>query len=85
MSCLAVLQVDLIDMQSFKDDGFSYILVYQDHGIKMCVLEALTKKTKMAVALKLLHIFSLLGPPMILQSDNGREFDKATCTLAHTK
>lgn len=69
-------QVDLIDMQSFKDGEYAYILVYQDHGIKLCALEALQTKTKMAVALTLLRIFSFIGPPMILQSDNGREFDK---------
>ena len=63
-------------MQSFKDGEYAYILVYQDHGIKICVLEALKKKTKMEVVLKLLQIFSFIGPPMILQSDNGREFHK---------
>ena len=72
------MQVDLIDMQSFKDGEFSYILCYQDHGMKFCVIDALKKKTKVAVAISLLNIFSLIGPPMILQSDNGREFDKVT-------
>jgi IS30 family transposase len=76
-------QVDLIDMQSFPDGDYKYILVYQDHGIKFCVIEALTKKSKMAVALELLRIFSLLGPPMILQSDNGREFEKV-CSILTT-
>ena len=75
-------QVDLIDMQSFPDGKCKFILVYQDHGIKFCVIEALEKKTKSEVALALLRIFSLLGPPMILQSDNGREFDKVChCSL----
>ena len=63
-------------MQSFKDGDYAYILVYQDHGIKICALEPVKKKTKAEVALTLLRIFSFIGPPTILQSDNGREFDK---------
>ncbi|KAL1529671.1 hypothetical protein AB1Y20_000612 [Prymnesium parvum] len=67
-------QVDLIDMQSFKDGNFCYLLVYQDHGIKLPVLEPLQSKRGAAVAVTLIRIFSLIGPPKILQTDNGREF-----------
>ena len=71
-------QVDLIDMQSFpEDDGqgdtFKYIMCYQDHGIKVCWLEALRNKRKGTVAMALLRIFSFIGPPLILQTDNGRQ------------
>ena len=41
---------------------------------KFCVLRPLNRKTAAAVAEVLIEIFTLLGPPSILQSDNGREF-----------
>ena len=67
-------QVDLIDMQSQPDGDFKFILNYQDHFSKFCVLRPLKFKTASAVAEILVEIFSLMGPPTILQSDNGREF-----------
>ena len=36
--------------------------------------KALESKSRQGVVLKLLQIFSLIGPPMILHTDNGREF-----------
>ena len=67
-------QVDLIDMQSFPSGEFKYVLVYQDHGAKFCVLAALKKRTVREVVLQLLSIFATLGPPKLLQTDNGGEF-----------
>ena len=67
-------QVDLIDFQSCPDGNYKYLLNYQDHGVKLVDMRPLTHKTVDAVALALLDIFSLTGPPCILQSDNGREF-----------
>lgn len=67
-------QVDLIDMQSEPDQDFRFILNYQDHLTKFNVLPALKTKTAEEVAYHLLDIFCLFGAPMILQSDNGREF-----------
>ncbi|XP_046581131.1 sulfotransferase 6B1-like [Haliotis rubra] len=37
-------QVDLIDMQSMSQGQFKFIMVYQDHLTKFCVLRALTSK-----------------------------------------
>lgn len=71
---LARGQVDLIDMQSCKSDDFKFILNYQDHLSKFIVLKALTTKTAVEVAHKLLDIFCLLGTPTVLQSDNSKEF-----------
>ncbi|XP_050303513.1 SCAN domain-containing protein 3-like [Anthonomus grandis grandis] len=68
-------QVDLIDMQSEPDQDFRFILNYQDHLTKFTVLRALKTKTAEEVAYHLLDIFCLFGAPMILQSDNGREFE----------
>ena len=72
-------QVDLIDFQSMPDGPFNWLLVYQDHGIKLTILMPLMKKTHDAVAWTLFKIFTLIGPPMSLQSDNGREFSESAC------
>jgi hypothetical protein len=72
-------QIDLIDMQSTPDGEFKYILSYRCHGTKFCLLEALPTKTKKSVAWVLFSVFTMLGPPAILQADNGREFNGAAC------
>ena len=70
-------QVDLIDFQSCPDGSFKYLLNYQDHGIKLYDNRALTSKRTEAIAFALLDIFTLIGAPAILQTDNGREFSGA--------
>ena len=67
-------QVDLIDMQSLSYNGYRWIMVYQDHLTKFCVLRAIKSKRPVEVASQLLDIFLLFGAPAILQSDNGNEF-----------
>ena len=49
-------------------------MVYLDHLTKFVVLRALKSKRTEEVAYHLVNIFTLLGAPSILQSDNGREF-----------
>ena len=66
-------QVDLIDMQSCPDGSYKFILNYQDHFTKFCVLGPLKTKTATEVAYHLLDIFTTFGTPAILQLDNGRE------------
>ena len=61
-------------MQSMEANKSKWILVYQDHLTKFCVLRALTSKRASEVAYQLVDIFLLIGAPMILQSDNGAEF-----------
>ena len=68
-------QVDLIDMQSMPDGPFNWIINYTDHGIKFVSLGALCKKECRGVAWFLYNLFCAIGPPAILQSDNGREFN----------
>ena len=68
-------QVDLIDMQSMPDGVFKFIMNYTCHGIKICSLEALCTKQCRAVAWALYQLFCFIGPPAILQTDNGREFN----------
>ena len=67
-------QVDLIDMQSMPNGQYKWIMVYQDHLTKFCVLRPLNTKRAAEVAYQLMDIFLLLGAPQILQSDNGSEF-----------
>jgi hypothetical protein len=67
-------QVDLVDMQSMPNGQYKWIMVYQDHLTKFCVLRPLTSKRAAEVAYQLVDIFLLLGAPQILQSDNGSEF-----------
>ncbi|GFQ92887.1 KRAB-A domain-containing protein 2 [Trichonephila clavata] len=49
-------------------------MVYQDHLTKFVILKSLTSNRAEEVAYNLVDIFTLLGAPSILQSDNGREF-----------
>ncbi|CAF0803685.1 unnamed protein product [Rotaria sordida] len=67
-------QIYLIDMQSCPDGHFKFILNYQDHVTKFCIVRSLKTKTAAEVALHLLDLFTIFGAPIILQSDNGREF-----------
>ena len=61
-------------MQSMPDGSFKFICHYSDHGIKFGAAGALIQKTCRAVALFLFDLFTLIGPPKTLQSENGREF-----------
>ena len=76
-------QVDLIDFQSCPDERFKYILVYQDHGIKFADCISLESKRSISVAFALLDIFTLIGTPAVLQTDNGREFEGAAGKSCH--
>lgn len=71
---LARVQIDLIDLQSFPDGRFKWILTVQDHFTKFLHLRALENKKAAEVAMHLLEILLVFGCPQILQSDNGREF-----------
>jgi hypothetical protein len=61
-------------MTVYKDGTYESILHYQDHHDKMSYLCALENKKPATVSSKLLPLFLQQGDPMILQSDNGREF-----------
>ena len=65
----------MIDMQARHMHGeYRFILNYQEHLTKFVVLRPLKEKSAIAVTNELIDIFSLFGAPVILQSDNGREF-----------
>ena len=67
-------QVDLVDMQSCAKGKYKWIMVYQDHLTKYCILRPLTSKRAAEVAFQIMDIFLMFGAPQILQSDNGSEF-----------
>jgi len=73
-------QVDLIDMQSMPHSNFKWIMVYQDHLTKFCILRPLQTKRAAEVAFQLVDIFLLMGAPAVLQSDNGSEFTSRVIT-----
>ncbi len=76
-------QVDLIDFQSMPDGDFRFLLNYIDHGIKFLFSIPITRKKGSCIAMALFHIFTIIGPPMILQSDNGSEFHGAAMTARY--
>ena len=67
-------QVDLIDMSSFKTTQHRYIINYQDHFSKFCLLRPLINKDVASVVKELIDIFAIIGCPKLLQCDNGLEF-----------
>ena len=71
---LSRMQIDLIDLQSFPDGRFKWILTIQDHFTKFVFLRALEQKKAAEVAMHLFDVFLQFGAPAILQSDNGKEF-----------
>ena len=56
------------------EDHYKWLLNYQDHGAKFYTNAALVRKEAKAVAWALVEIFTLIGAPSILQTDNGKEF-----------
>ena len=64
----------MVDFQSIKDGPYCFLLTYKDDGSKFGDNAALTSKNANAVALALLDIWSVIGPPAILGCDNGGEF-----------
>lgn len=64
-------QIDLIDLQTNSDGDYKFIFVYQDHLTKFIQLRPLKSKSAAEVAHALIDVFTILGAPCVLQSDNG--------------
>ena len=56
------------------DGLYKWIMIYQDHLTKFIVLRSLASKRACEVTFQFVDIFTLLGAPVILQSDNGSKF-----------
>ena len=68
-------QIDLIDMRHRPDGEYHWIGHYMDHWSKFHILFPLMHKSAHEVAYRLQeNVFSYIGVPKILHSDNGREF-----------
>lgn len=61
-------------MLSSPDGKFRFILNYQNHFTKFCILRPLKSKSKAEVGSNLLNTFTVFCAPAILQCDNGHEF-----------
>lgn len=68
-------QVDLIDMQRMPCAEYKFIFNYQDNLSKFVILRALKTKSAAEVAEKLIEIWCEYDAPLILHTDNGREFE----------
>ena len=67
-------QIDLMDFRTCPDGEYNWICNVQDHFTKFCRLKPLKAKSAEEVALFLYELMGTYGAPVILQSDNGREF-----------
>jgi hypothetical protein len=59
---------------------FCFLMNYINHGVKFLFSIPLIRKHASCIAVALLEIFTVVGPPIILQSDNGNEFNTAAIT-----
>ena len=75
--------MNLFLTQSQPDEDYKFILNYQDHFSKFCVFRPL--KHKSACSVDKVHIFSLMGPPATLQSDNGFKLYDQFCNSRYHK
>jgi transposase InsO family protein len=74
--CFEHIMIDLIDLKAYKttNNGFCWILTTIDVYSKYAKAFPLKTKSSMDVCNALESLFTTFGPPLILQSDNGKEF-----------
>ncbi len=62
-----------IDFQSMSDKLFFFLLNYVDHGVKFIfsILIVRMRVSHITIALQDIFAVIVIGPLMILQSDNG--------------
>ena len=76
-------QSDLIDSRMQENNGYKYILNYQDCFSKFIVLRALKTKSAVGVCEHLISIFCEHGAPTIFQTDSRSEFiNNMHCSLS---
>ena len=78
-------QIDLVDMSKLpvlvNGQALKYILIVQDVFSRFLWLRALSSKVSKEVASALADLYMEVGPPKVLQADNGGEFKKAVQKL----
>jgi hypothetical protein len=60
--------------------NFHFLINYINHGVEFLFTIPLTHKHASCIAVALLEIFTVVEPPMILQPDNGNEFNTVAMT-----
>ncbi|CAG8510634.1 22317_t:CDS:2 [Gigaspora margarita] len=68
------VQVDIVSIKKYPDREYRYIAHLRDHFTRYSWTCQLRTKETAEVAAFLFSVFTVFGPPYILQSDNGREF-----------
>lgn len=68
------VQMDLIDMRQEPDGDYHWILHIKDHYSRFCMLYPLRQADQEEVVTCVMAWIAMLGPPTILQTDNGAEF-----------
>ena len=63
-----------------NQNSSKWIMIYEDHLTKFCVLQSLTLPKATEVDLLQAGIFLLMGAPVILQSDYGFKFTATVIT-----
>ena len=76
-------QIDLAQFER-SAEGYEYCLLLVDVFTGFLMLRPLKDRSASEVASALWQIFSIIGPPRILQSDNGTEFVNQTLTALNT-
>lgn len=71
------VQMDLIDMRQEPDGKFRWILHIKDHFTRFCMLYPLRHRRERDVLCCFQQWIAMMGPPAILQTDNGTEFVNA--------
>ena len=78
------VQVDLVSSLDTDTLNMKYLLVITDVFTSFSILRALPSKSADIVAGALWQIFCDVGPPRLLQSDNGTEFVNETIAALHS-
>ncbi len=60
--------------------GLLFMMNYINHGVKFLFSIPLTRKRASCIAVALLEIFTVVGPQIILQSDNWNKFNTVAMT-----
>ena len=71
------VQIDLVTDLPPSPEGYLHVLVLTDVASKFTILRPLKDKSARSTAKTLLQIISDFGPPRIIQSDQGKEFDNS--------
>ena len=82
------VQMDLVDMQNspVENNGktFKYVIVVLDVFSRFIFLRALQSKASIEIADNVLQLFSDIGPPKRVQTDQGTEFKGAVKKIMKT-